>query len=79
MLIDFAFGFRGAFFWPLQAAIANLNDCLSGQQHLLGLIKAHVEELNEVVDRSIRESVDISHPVFTEGISLLGGDTFDCR
>ena len=57
--------------------LANLNDCLSSREHLLSFVKTDVKKLNQIVNRSRGQAIDVIDSVFREGIRLLRGHAFN--
>ena len=48
-------------------------------ENSLSLIETDVEKLNQIVDRSLGQAIDIVDAVFRKGVSLLWGHAFDYR
>src|SRR5581483_5892615 len=82
VLLKFCFGgFRctslGSFsLFGRLTAIANLNDRARSFEHLLGFIQTDVKKFDEVVNRRARQTIDVSHTVFSQRVGLLRGDAF---
>ena len=56
---------------PWQRAVAHGNDLFSGVENLFGFVQTQIEKLDQIVNRGLRQRVDVVDSVFRQRVGLL--------